>query len=121
MEVKDVLAKDSPKVVKKRTREMRTISQMVSLYCAANHEKDKRIYQAHCKEWVCSSCARIDAYAIERTLRCKKMDVKTSCEECENHCYKPEMREEIRAIMRFSGPRMIRKHPVAAIRHLLKK
>ena len=36
-----------------------------------------------------------------------------------NHCYKPEMRERIRQVMRYSGPRMITKHPVAAIRHLL--
>ena len=44
---------------------------------------------------------------------------KTSCDACENHCYKPEMRERIRQVMRYSGPRMITKHPVAAIRHLL--
>ncbi|MGN0301378.1 MAG: nitrous oxide-stimulated promoter family protein [Anaerotardibacter sp.] len=111
----------NPKTEKKRVREMRTISQMVALYCAANHPKDERTHAAHCKELVCSECAALDAYAVERTLRCKKMDVKTSCEECENHCYKSDMREKICAIMRFSGPRMITKHPVAAIRHLLKK
>ena len=46
---------------------------------------------------------------------------KTSCEECGNHCYAPAQREQIRAIMRYAGPRMILHHPVAAIRHLLKK
>lgn len=30
-----------------------------------------------------------------------------------------EMREKIRAIMRFSGPRMMFHHPVAAVRHLI--
>ncbi len=30
------------------------------------------------------------------------------------------MREKIRAVMRFSGPRMIFHHPVAAVRHVLK-
>lgn len=30
-----------------------------------------------------------------------------------------EMREKIRAVMRFSGPRMIFHHPVAAVRHVL--
>ena len=33
--------------------------------------------------------------------------------------YKPDMREKIRAVMRFSGPRMIFYHPVAAIRHVV--
>lgn len=47
------------------------------------------------------------------------MDVKTSCDACENHCYKPEMRERIRQVMRYSGPRMLAKHPVASLRHLM--
>lgn len=89
---------DSPKNARRRDREKRTISQMVALYCADNH----------------------DAAAL-RTERCRKMDVKTSCDECEHHCYKPEERERIRAVMRYAGPRMLKKHPLAAIRHLLGK
>ena len=42
------------------------------------------------------------------------------CPECAAlNCYKPDMREKIRAVMRFSGPRMIFYHPVAAIRHVV--
>ena len=37
---------------------------------------------------------------------------------CPTHCYKPEMRERVRAVMRYSGPRMLREHPVLAIAHL---
>lgn len=112
---------DSPKVAQRREREMRTISQMIAIYCEANHECADRTETAHCGERICPECKVMDDYAILRTLRCRKMDVKTSCEECGNHCYKPDMRESVRAIMRFAGPRMITKHPVAAIRHLLKK
>ncbi|MGN0038385.1 MAG: nitrous oxide-stimulated promoter family protein [Coriobacteriales bacterium] len=110
---------DTPQVARKRAREMRTISQMVALYCAANHAEQDRTQTAHCGEALCPGCAAIDAYAVERTQRCRKMEVKTTCEECENRCYQPQMREQIRAVMRFAGPRMITKHPVAAIRHLL--
>lgn len=35
------------------------------------------------------------------------------------HCYKPEMREKIREVMRFSGPRMIFHHPYLAIKHVI--
>ena len=35
------------------------------------------------------------------------METKTFCSNCKVHCYKPEMRKKIRAVMRFSGPRMI--------------
>lgn len=43
---------------------------------------------------------------------------KTTCKKCPVHCYSPDMREKIRAVMRYSGPRMIFLHPFAAIRHL---
>ena len=112
---------DAPKTAKRREREKRTISQMVALYCAENHKSAERTEQAHCGEAVCPACAHLDEYAVLRTERCRKMDVKTSCEECGNQCYKPEMREQIRAVMRYAGPRMLKKHPAAAIRHLLGK
>ena len=112
---------DSPQTARRRAREKRTISQMVALYCAGNHAPSSRTEAAHCGEAVCPDCARIDAYAVLRTERCRKMDVKTSCEECGNHCYAPAAREEIRAVMRYAGPRMLGKHPIAALRHLLKR
>lgn len=112
---------DIPKTAKRREREKRTISQMVALYCAGNHDPAARTERAHCGETVCPDCARLDEYAVLRTERCRKMDVKTSCEACGNQCYKPEMRAQIRTAMRYAGPRMLKKHPVAAIRHILGK
>ncbi len=109
----------SAKTEKRRAREMKTISQMVALYCAENHEAALRHTPAYCEELVCEECAALDHYATERTRSCRQMDTKTSCDECPYHCYKPEMRTRIKAVMRFSGPRMITKHPIAAIRHLL--
>ena len=35
------------------------------------------------------------------------------------HCYQPQMREQIRQVMRYSGPRMLLYHPVLAIWHLV--
>lgn len=112
---------DSPKIAKRRVREMRTISQMIALYCADNHASDVRTHTAHCGDALCPDCAELDAYAVLRTQRCRSMEVKTSCEECGNHCYKPEMRERVRTVMRYSGPRMLKKHPIAAVRHLIGK
>lgn len=110
---------DTPKTHKRRMREMKTISQMVALHCAENHSKADRVFVSHSGEPICGECKALDEYAVLRTQRCRQMESKTSCEECGNHCYKPEMREKIRAVMRYSGPRMLGKHPVAAIRHLL--
>ena len=115
------MQEDAPRTAKRRAREEKIISQMIALYCAGNHDAAARTQTAMCGEAVCPECAQLDAYATMRTRRCRKMDVKTSCDVCENHCYKPEMRERIRAVMRYSGPRMLGKHPIAAIRHMLGK
>ncbi|MBR5259470.1 MAG: nitrous oxide-stimulated promoter family protein [Eggerthellaceae bacterium] len=112
---------DSPAVAKRREREKKTISQMIALYCEHNHKIADQTHSAYCGESVCEACAELDAYAVLRTQRCRKMDVKTSCEQCGNHCYRADMRERIRAAMRYSGPRMLTRHPIAAIRHLLNR
>ena len=112
---------DSPKIAARRAREKKTISQMIAIYCHGNHDAKDRTERAYCGEMICHSCAEIDDYSVLRTERCRKMETKTSCEECEIHCYSPKEREEIRTIMRYAGPRMMTHHPIAGIRHLLKK
>ena len=92
---------------------------MVALYCAGNHDAASRTERACCGEPVCPACKAVDAYAVLRTARCRQMHAKTSCETCPYHCYRPQEREQIRQVMRYAGPRMLTKHPIAAIRHLL--
>ena len=93
----------------KREREKQLVSQMIALYCKKNHGG----------EGLCPDCAALDAYARQRSDRCPFMETKTFCSNCTVHCYKPEMREKIRAVMRFSGPRMIFHHPIPAVRHVI--
>jgi hypothetical protein len=97
-------------VQSKREREKRTVSLMISLYCKKKHGKHGGL---------CPECAALNEYAQMRSDKCPFMETKTFCSNCKVHCYKPEMREKIREIMRFSGPRMIFYHPVMAIRHLI--
>ncbi|MCI8451792.1 MAG: nitrous oxide-stimulated promoter family protein [Eggerthellaceae bacterium] len=112
-------AADPPAVARRRAREECVISQMVALYCAGNHDAASRTERACCGELVCPACKAVDAYAVLRTARCRQMHAKTSCEKCPYHCYRPQEREQIRQVMRYAGPRMLTKHPIAAIRHLL--
>lgn len=112
---------DTPAVARKRERETRTISQMVSLYCAGNHDPHLRTERAECGEAVCEACRELDEYACLRTRRCRRMAEKVSCNLCQNHCYAPAMQERIRQVMRYAGPRMLLKHPVTALRYLAKK
>lgn len=93
----------------KREREKQLVSQMIALYCKKQHGG----------KGLCPDCAALDAYARQRSDRCPFMETKTFCSNCKVHCYKPKMREKIRAVMRFSGPRMLFHHPVIAIRHMI--
>lgn len=94
----------------KREREKKMVSQMITLYCRKNHGISGTL---------CPECAALNLYARQRSDKCPFMETKTFCSNCKVHCYKPEMREKIRIVMRFSGPRMIFHHPVAAIRHVI--
>ena len=93
----------------KREREKELVSQMIALYCRRKHGGKA----------LCPDCAALDSYARQRSDKCPFMETKTFCSNCRVHCYRPEMRERIRAVMRFSGPRMIFHHPVIALRHVI--
>lgn len=90
-------------------REKRTVALMIALYC--RHKEGNST--------LCRECEELLAYAHLRLDRCKFGEAKTTCERCTVHCYKPEMRERIRRVMRFAGPRMLLYHPLEALRHLL--
>ena len=94
----------------KRRREKAMVSEMIALYCRKKHGT---------RDGLCPDCAALADYARQRSDRCPFMERKAFCSNCSVHCYKPEMREKIRAVMRFSGPRMLFVHPSAAIRHVM--
>mgnify|MGYP004537477593 FL=1 len=92
-------------------REKRMVSEMIALYCKK---------QRHTKSGaLCEACSALNDYARQRSDRCPFMENKTFCSNCKVHCYKPDMREQIRVVMRFSGPRMLLHHPIWALRHVL--
>lgn len=98
------------KIESKREREKRTVALMIRLYCRKQHGM---------RGGLCPDCQALLDYASLRSDKCPFMETKTFCSNCRVHCYKPEMREKIRAVMRFSGPRMIFSHPVMAMRHVI--
>lgn len=90
-------------------REKRVVARMVELYCKQKLGLDG----------VNDEFRELVDYAHARLGRCRFGERKTACKKCPIHCYKPAMREKIRAVMRWAGPRMLFYHPVAAIRHLI--
>jgi hypothetical protein len=90
--------------------ESRTVRLMLELYCRDHH---------HPTSELCDDCSRLWDYVRERLMRCPFADEKPACSSCRIHCYKPAMREQIRVVMRYAGPRMVWRHPVLSAMHLL--
>jgi len=91
-------------------RERRTIECMINIYCRDHH---------HPKGVLCDECQELLEYARFRLKNCPFQENKTTCGNCPIHCYKPKMREKVREVMRYSGPRMIRHHPLLAVGHMI--
>lgn len=89
--------------------ELKTIIAMTNIYCAAHHQGQP-----------CEQCADFTKHAEQKLDRCVYGEDKPACKKCPIHCYKPDKREQARLIMRFAGPKMLFKHPILAIKHLLK-
>ena len=106
---------DKEKINEKKSKEKDVVGLMIGLYCKKNHKQKKAMKS---NEYLCSDCRNLLSYVNERVQKCPFTATKTFCSMCKAHCYKPEMREKIRIVMRFSGPRMLFYHPVLAIRHL---
>jgi hypothetical protein len=96
---------------KRLARERLTIAKMVDLYCAAHHEQGE--------DSLCVDCRDFMDYADTRLRKCPYGPAKPTCANCPIHCYKPERREQARAIMRYAGPRMLLRHPWLTIVHQL--
>ncbi len=92
-------------------RESKTVRAMIAMYCRSHHRNGT----------LCPACAELAEYALQRLRECPFQENKTTCARCPVHCYQPAMRQNIRTVMRYAGPRMTYRHPVMAIQHLLDK
>ena len=90
------------------SREKRTIEAMLEIYCRSKHGEN-----------LCANCQQLLVYAFNRLEKCPFQENKPACNHCTVHCYSNKRRDEIRDVMRFSGPRMLYKHPVLALGHII--
>lgn len=93
-----------------KEKEIEVVELMIKKYC---HKKHKTKNGQLCKE-----CDELLNYVKYRRSVCPWKKNKPFCSNCKIHCYEPKMREKIRDVMRFSGPRMIFDHPIIAFRHV---
>ena len=91
-------------------RERRTIDAMIRLYCRDHHAGGGGL---------CQRCEALRCYADARLAGCLFGPDKPTCAACPVHCYKPDMRKQVKVVMQYAGPRMIRRHPLLAFWHLI--
>lgn len=84
------------------------VTRMVHLYCRSKEGNEQ----------LCDNCKALLDYAYARLSRCKFGDQKPTCRRCSIHCYNPVMRERMKSVMRYAGPRMMFYAPQTAIKHL---
>jgi hypothetical protein len=90
-------------------QEAQTMEVMVAIYCHDLHGTQGEL---------CASCRELIEYAHGRLEKCPFQEGKTTCAKCPIHCYRPALRERMRAVMRHSGPRMLWRHPILTVLHL---
>ena len=92
-------------------REIASLKIMIQMYCSHKHHTTV----------LCDACTAIQDYALQRYQNCPYGKVKPVCSICPVHCYRLQMRVQIKKIMRLTGPRMMLHHPLKAIDHLILK
>lgn len=86
---------------------------MLGIFCRDRHPDRAR------EEGLCPACRDLLAYVLERLECCPYGEKKPTCAECPIHCYAPDRRAEIRAVMAHAGPRLLFERPILALRHAI--
>lgn len=100
---------DAGLVSGQRARDRKAIELMLRLYCKSKHQPSNSL---------CSACRDLLEYAHGRLDHCKYYPRKIACSKCPSSCYKLSVRQEMREVMRYAGPRLLYTHPIVALRQL---
>ena len=92
-------------------REAVLLEAMVRDFCKRHHNDPKGL---------CDDCRAFLVYALTRLACCPYGEKKPTCAKCKIHCYRAQEKDSVRAIMRYSGPKMMLPHPLLTLEHLIK-
>jgi len=110
LKLKTLTRENAGHVSGQRARDRKAIELMLRLYCKNKHQPSNSL---------CSACRDLLEYAHGRLDHCKYYPRKKACSKCASPCYKPSVRQEMREVMRYAGPRLLYTHPIVALRHLV--
>lgn len=91
-------------------REKVTILTMIKMYCDRFHKTDGEL---------CSDCLELSEYAMDCVSLCPYSENKPVCGRCPSNCFQKDSYARITAIMGYVGPRMLIRHPMLTVRHVI--
>lgn len=89
-------------------REALIVKTMIEYHCEIVHSEGK----------TCEHCKILIDYTSRKLERCRFGSTKPVCKDCPVHCYSPEMKQKIREVMCWAGPKMIFRYPLYAMIHI---
>lgn len=96
----------------RRQKKHDIVVQMVDIYCSGNkHKLDEN--------GKCADCDLLLRYSKSRTDRCPYINETLFCSNCPTPCYRPDMKERMRDLMKYAGPRLFFKRPFTVIWHMI--
>ena len=104
-----VIQRLTVKSERRQKRERATVVKMITLFCRGNHDSTGSA--------LCDQCEALNRYVLARLRRCPFGNDKPVCDRCPIHCYRIDIREQIKRVMRYSGPRMFLRHPILTVYH----
>ncbi len=90
--------------------EKKTIEKVIEIYC--NHKHD-------IPHGLCDDCSELLGDAIHLINKCQHKP-KPACGACKTNCFSSDQRKKMKGIMKYSGPKMLFRHPVLTINHFWK-
>lgn len=98
-------------MTKQQKSDIRLIGKFVEVYCDGKHAGIERrtflLPEKLGERRMCAECAGFMAYAVARRLNCPLEAEKPSCKHCRIHCYGKEQRDKVRAVMAYSGRKLM--------------
>jgi hypothetical protein len=125
-------------IEKKRDNEKIAFLALTHIYCKGNNHLNREEYIGSGKlplelqekadrfsgnypNWkriaLCPHCYEMVKMAEKHVSGCPHMAYKTFCHSCPKPCYPKAHLEKIRPMMRYSGPRLMLRHPVIAFKY----
>lgn len=109
-------------------RDLRTLAAFIRVYCRHKHAAAPK-EAVRLKDFdfaalriapllLCRPCAKLLGHAFVKRAHCP-INPKPACKHCQSHCYQPAYREQIRAVMRFSGRKLVLSGRLDLLFHLL--